>query len=171
MEENILAIIDRIKKLKGVHSDTQVAKLLEITRENLNNYKRRSSVPRKAIETFCLKEGYSLNFILHGTEPIRISDQNQAVNESPETYLDDDHLRELLGSAHKVLTSGNKMASEALEKNIRYFAYAVEMEKRIGRIERQMQVLEDLLRRKVPPKPESAHGDELGENVAEDKIN
>ena len=65
--ENILDIIDRIKKLKGVSKDAEVAAFLDITKENLYNYKARNRVPIHAVKEFCLRENLSLEYVLYGT--------------------------------------------------------------------------------------------------------
>ena len=49
-------------------------------------------------------------------------------NDSPE-------VAELLEGARKVLTSGNPIAIDALERNIRYFSHAIEVEKRMQGME------------------------------------
>jgi len=58
--------------------------------------------------------------------------------------LDDDPIiAQLLEGAKKVLKSGNPVAFEALERNIRYFVHAVETEKRLKNIETRLKYLEN----------------------------
>jgi transcriptional regulator with XRE-family HTH domain len=115
------------------------------------------------------------DYILSGTEPREI------VRKEPANY---DILKsnDLLSAAHKVLTSGNKMASEALEKNIRYFAHAVEMEKRVENLEEKvklvdklqekMKKLEEFIKAKDPCETGSGHCDAPGLlEYSKEKIN
>lgn len=53
--------------------------------------------------------------------------------------LDEDPIiAELLEGARKVLKSGNKVAFDALDRNIRYFSLAIETEKRLQTLEIRM---------------------------------
>lgn len=59
---------------------------------------------------------------------------------------EDPEVADLLEGARRVLKSGNPVAFDALERNIRYFDHAVATEKRLeaveGKLEKLMQVLE-----------------------------
>jgi len=59
---------------------------------------------------------------------------------------EDPAVAELLELARKVLKSGNRVACEALERNIRYFAHAIEVEERFRRLESRLSALEERLR-------------------------
>ncbi len=59
---------------------------------------------------------------------------------------DDPELVELLDGARKVLTSGNPIAFDALERNIRYFSHAIEVEKRMQEMEAKLAEMDDLKR-------------------------
>jgi hypothetical protein len=56
---------------------------------------------------------------------------------------DNPMVAELLENARKVLNSGNPVAFDALERNIRYFAHAVEVEKRLSAMESRLERLID----------------------------
>ncbi|MHC1726539.1 MAG: hypothetical protein AB9866_11095 [Syntrophobacteraceae bacterium] len=58
-------------------------------------------------------------------------------------------LEELVGLARKVLSSDNDQASEALAKNIRYFAHAIEVERRLETVEARLGQIEELLKKKA----------------------
>jgi hypothetical protein len=67
----------------------------------------------------------------------------------PEPDLEDappasSRLDKIMALAKKVLSCSNPEAAEALEKNIRYFAHAVEVESRLALIEERMAALEEL---------------------------
>lgn len=59
-----------------------------------------------------------------------------------------DELGRLLDLARKVLSSGNRQAADALERNIRYFAHAIEVEGRLSSLEDKVGSLEGHLKRK-----------------------
>ena len=61
-------IIELIKSIKGVTSETEVAKLLEMKQPALNVHKIRNSIPYKQIINFCNKEKISLDRIFSGTD-------------------------------------------------------------------------------------------------------
>jgi phage repressor protein C with HTH and peptisase S24 domain len=59
------------------------------------------------------------------------------------------NVEELLGMARKVLSSENKQAAEALEKNIRYFVHAIQMERRVEKVEARLKMIEEVLIKKA----------------------
>jgi len=69
MEENINRIVDRVKELKHLKSDDDVAKVLEMKKTALSNHKTRKTIPFKNLSTFCDKTGFSLDYILTGEGP------------------------------------------------------------------------------------------------------
>jgi transcriptional regulator with XRE-family HTH domain len=60
-----------------------------------------------------------------------------------------DPIDELLGMARKVLSSENKQAADALERNIRYFLHAVEIEKRLAKVESRLESIEEAITKKA----------------------
>ena len=70
MNKHFVSIIERIKEIKGLHTDAQVAKVLEITKNNLYASKTRDSLPLKHLHAFCLKENVRLDYLITGTLPI-----------------------------------------------------------------------------------------------------
>lgn len=73
--------------------------------------------------------GINLHWLLTGEEDaVRKTSQDVQVEE-------DHELAELLAGARKVLTSGNPIAFDALERNIRYFSHAIDVEKRMAGME------------------------------------
>lgn len=103
----------------------------------------------------------NIDWLVSGTGEPYVSlkqqqEQKQELRESNTIYMSSRSqdkpadLSELVGMAIKVLTSENKMASEALEKNIRYFAYAIEVEKRLENVEARLGVLEKSLKKAEP---------------------
>ena len=67
--QNITHIIDRLKKLKGFKSDTDVARALDMKRTALSSHKTRDSIPFPNLYAFCNTEGVSLDWLLTGEGP------------------------------------------------------------------------------------------------------
>lgn len=100
--------------------------------------------------------GVHIDWLLTGEGRPYFSPKNECAEEGisfynlPEESVADeaiDEIPEILELAEKVLRSGNDQAAEALEKNIRYFAHAVEVEKRLENVERRLLLIEEALKR------------------------
>jgi transcriptional regulator with XRE-family HTH domain len=83
------------------------------------------------------------------------SEKKMEVAEEASIYkvevLDSDPgIADLLKAAKKVLKSGNQVAYDALERNIRYFDHAIETEKRLRVMESRLEDVE----KRLPQKPE-----------------
>lgn len=63
-----------------------------------------------------------------------------------EPSKDSPEIAELLEGARNVLTSGNPIAFDALERNIRYFSHAIEVEKRMQEMETKLSKMDELER-------------------------
>lgn len=61
-------IIDRIKRMKNLATDSEVASLLGLKPQTLATSKMRGSIPYGALISFCDKEGCSLDLLLRGME-------------------------------------------------------------------------------------------------------
>lgn len=70
MDKHFVSVIERIKEIKGLHTDAQVAKALGITKNNLYASKTRDNLPLKHLHGFCLKEKVRLDYLITGTLPI-----------------------------------------------------------------------------------------------------
>jgi len=64
--DNFLTIVDRIKQIKNLHSDTKVAELLGMSITALANRKYRDSIPYQELILFCESENISLKWLLAG---------------------------------------------------------------------------------------------------------
>jgi len=84
---------------------------------------------------------------------------------------DPPELAELLEGARKVLTSGNPIAFDALERNIRYFSHAIEVEKRLQEMEAKLADIDELKRYMLELKQqeEAREKARLGEPSSEKK--
>jgi hypothetical protein len=70
MSIKIIDIIERIKTLKGLHYDVEVAKILGISKENLYNHKSKNAIPYERLIALCEREGIPIVYLLYGTDKI-----------------------------------------------------------------------------------------------------
>ncbi|MBI5286351.1 MAG: helix-turn-helix domain-containing protein [Deltaproteobacteria bacterium] len=66
---DFIKIIDRLKGLRGLKSDTAIAEMLGMGQSTFAERKRRNSIPYGEIINFCDKEGLSLDWLLAGEGP------------------------------------------------------------------------------------------------------
>jgi len=90
--------------------------------------------------------GINVKWLLTGEGEMLVDENHVIVDEDPE-------IAELLEGARRVLKSGNPVAFDALERNIRYFDHAVATEKRLEALEEKLEVLMDVLRKKSEVSP------------------
>ncbi|MDA8168105.1 MAG: S24 family peptidase [Nitrospiraceae bacterium] len=64
----VAEIIESIKRMKGLKSDSEVASELGLKPQTLATSKMRGSVPFEALISFCDREGCSLDLLLRGME-------------------------------------------------------------------------------------------------------
>lgn len=69
MANNILEILSRIKELKGLKTDREVASFLGMTKTALSNHKTRGTIPYEKISTACELLGVYLDWLLTGESP------------------------------------------------------------------------------------------------------
>jgi phage repressor protein C with HTH and peptisase S24 domain len=82
-------IIRRIKELKGLSTDGEVARALGLKPQTLATAKMRGSMPYEALISFCDKERISLDLLLRGMElkaeePVRIREPEPEPESKPE---------------------------------------------------------------------------------------
>lgn len=82
--ESFLKIVERIKQIKRLHSDTDVSKLLGMSVTALANRKYRDSIPYQEIISFCEEENISMAWLLTGKEPMQKGLNNQTEEAPPE---------------------------------------------------------------------------------------
>lgn len=87
-----------------------------------------------------LSETYSvsIDWILTGRGSKYLSDQG-----APQELDPDPEIAELMRGAQRVLSSGNPVAFDALERNIRYFDHAIAAEKRADEAEVKIKKMEE----------------------------
>jgi tetrahydromethanopterin S-methyltransferase subunit B len=85
-------IVEKIKKLKALSNDYEVADIILIKPKTLAVNKTRNSIPFQEITAFCNKEHISLNWLLSGIGPQALPDEKEA--SAGETKPSDPILRE-----------------------------------------------------------------------------
>lgn len=66
MSEDFFRIVDKIKRIKDLDSAAKVAKALGMSRNNLYSYRRRGSLPLKALRAFCVRENILFDDLMNG---------------------------------------------------------------------------------------------------------
>jgi len=84
---SVAEIIGRIKELKGLSTDSEVALALGLKPQTLATAKMRGSIPYDALISFCDKERLSLDLLLRGMElkteePLRIREPEPEIETS-----------------------------------------------------------------------------------------
>ena len=84
-------IISRIKEIKNLYYDSDVAKLLGYTKNAFAERKRRNSVPQDKLELFCEREHININWLLTGEGPKYREEKAlpDTIGESPAAYGDE----------------------------------------------------------------------------------
>lgn len=97
------------------------------------NYLKGRIPPADILANICESYKVSLNWLVMGIGPQLIIDQEDGRPLDP-----DPEIAELMEGARRVLTSGNHVAFDALERNIRYFDLAIAAEKRADEAEKEI---------------------------------
>lgn len=144
-------------RLKSKHTGSKFADNIGISQGHLSDIENGKVIPNK---TTLLAISYSYNLDIDRllTDESEIERRleikpKMRVAEEALIYkvgkLDSDPgVADLLEAARRVLKSGNQIAFDALERNIRYFDHAIETEKRLGILESRLEVLEKQLSQK-----------------------
>ncbi len=124
----------RLLILVEEHTDGNAALFAQkagIVQATFHNYIKGRPPNVNSLNNICNNFNVNLNWLITGKGEKYISGNAPTLDEDPE-------IAELLDGARKVLTSGNPIAFDALERNIRYFAHAVATEKRMEILEAEM---------------------------------
>lgn len=153
--DNIEEIISRFKKVHQLKTDKKMAEMLGLSQPDFAKRKKTGTL-LKIIVQRGINQNVNLNWLLAGRgDPRELpeDEENEPVLSfgfgGELEHAEASGLYEILGLAAKVLRSGNDQAAEALEKNIRYFAHAVEVEKRLENVERRLLLIEEALKREA----------------------
>ena len=61
-------IIEQIRIIKKLKTETQVAKILDIPKQNLSSFKTRNAIPFEKIIVFCEQENISFDWLVLGID-------------------------------------------------------------------------------------------------------
>lgn len=126
----------------GEISPTELARRLEaevdltITPQAIMNYLSSTSVPKSDVL-------YGIAKFFNRPMGWFFGEESVNQDETPQPLAD------LLSRAKDVLTSGNSIAADALEKNINYFAHAVAVENGMSKMQEDIDLLKSQLARVI----------------------
>ncbi len=137
-----VSIADRLQTLVNEQTEGNAklfAEIAGIVSVTFYNYLKGRVPKADALANICIKYGVNLNWLVSGVghKYIKTEDSSLKLDPNPE-------IAELLEGARKVLTSGNPIAFDALERNIRYFSHAIEVEKRMQEMEAKLAEVDEL---------------------------
>lgn len=159
MNKHFVDIIKRIKEIKGLHTDAQVAKALEITKNNLYASKTRDNLPIKHLHSFCSRENIRLDYLLTGTLPIY--DQiGQTIAEPPGEY-NIGHLRRVTDHPQIRIADILQKVTYILESESPHkaaIASLIDICHGMVAMEKRIRELEDRLKPPAGKLPPAAHG-------------
>jgi len=154
-------ICQRLKEVRlflGFNSTSAFAKELNINYTTYRNYEKNRMPPSGLLILLKEKYGHHMNidWLLAGegemTKKKALGDADAGksnvaqfpIDEPKPSYQEDDpRITELLEAAKRVLKSGNEIAFDALERNIRYFDHSIQSEKRFQDVEGRMNNMEN----------------------------
>lgn len=135
-------IIEKIKELKKIKYDKDVAGVLGINYRTFTTQKNRNSVPFEVIIDFCIKENIPLDFIFGRIEPSefnsleRFSPAHRLLIERFTGYFAEKvpvpETEEVIEAVHgfiDILMSDNETAKKALKSSVRAFKEVMDSEK------------------------------------------
>jgi len=171
-------IIQRIKDIKRLKSDAQVANQLNMTRNDLYGFQRRKTLPLKNIHDFCTREGIRLEYIINGVMPVHGNDpgpwpkipghgfgtrinnetqpDSQIVRELQPDYSSETPPDILLQQTAKVLHT-KSVYKDALDSNIKAFHAAVEMQEELNITKAKLAQCIDLINKQQVTIQEQKH--------------
>jgi hypothetical protein len=72
---DFIKVLDRLKVLKGVSKDREIAELLVVKADTLSQWKNRNKIPFEVINNFCNLQNVSLNWVYFGKGDIYLNEQ------------------------------------------------------------------------------------------------
>ncbi len=141
MINRFVEIIDRIKMLKGLHTDTSVAEALKLSKSNFSAYKQKGRIPYRALLRFAGEEEIALDYLLEGVLATGTGAENsQVVSENKRSAYDSRwSVDKLVNEVKNILAGENRAAAESLEAVIKFHSQSLENEKRLAQLEEELQ--------------------------------
>jgi hypothetical protein len=112
-------IVEKIKELKGLKYDYEVAELLVIKQNTLSTNKTRNSIPIKKITAFCRKENIPIDKLLTGSKSVIYKEGNGEKNSTIKEADSLDYKGQEPARDFKI-TNAIKMCSYVLESETPY---------------------------------------------------
>ncbi len=140
MNNAFVEIIDRIKNLKGLHTDTSVAQALKLSKSNFSAYKQKGRIPYRALVRYAGEEEIALDYLLEGAlEAGTGAQKSQVVSEGRDSeYETRWSVDKLIEEVKKILAGENRAAAESLEAVIKFHSISRENAKRLAQLETEL---------------------------------
>ena len=132
MNQQFIDIEDRIKHIKRLHTDEDVAKWIGLKKSNYSRRKKRGSIPYDEIKKVCNREKIPPDYVLFGKGNMNLPE----VNHRPD-------IAAVIHDVADILTSGQGEIIDALVKNVQEFKRATETAKRLSACEIELKDLKD----------------------------
>ena len=151
-----------MRKKKGL-TQKDLSAALGVSQGHISSIEKNEKSPGSEI-LISLKQCFDvdLNWLLVG------GDEDYSPNETV-TQIDPPEIADLIEGARKVLTSGNPIAFDALERNIRYFSHAIDVEKRMQVVEAELAEMKRYVLQ-LKRREEERNETRLGEQSSERKV-
>jgi transcriptional regulator with XRE-family HTH domain len=111
-----------------------------INDKTLYTYLKGRAPSAEALFSICREFEININWLLTGKGPIYIYGEEKAA-----ALEADPEIADLIEGARRVLKSGNAVAFDALERNIRYFDFAIQQEKDMAEQKKKLSEMEKRL--------------------------
>lgn len=139
MNYNFVEIIDRIKTLKGLHTDSSVAAALKLSKSNFSAYKQKGRIPYRALLRYAGEEEIALDYLLEGGLAAGTG-ASQAVSENDLSVYDSRwSVDKFVDEVKKILVGENRAAAESLKAVIKFHSQSRENEKRLAQLEKELE--------------------------------
>jgi transcriptional regulator with XRE-family HTH domain len=125
--------LDSLQNALNLPSQNDLATILHISSGYLSDLRTGKKRPGRKIIHSLARIGANIEWFLTGA--------GDMFSKAPERAHSDKHqsrIKEYLVLTEEVLSSGNPLASDALERNILYFAHAIRSEQRLKESERRL---------------------------------
>ena len=142
---NIEQTLNKMKSFCNVKDDKELAEILRISPQNFANKKKKGTL-YVDIAQYAINSGMNFSKIFSEDSAARAeaADRDAVYNKDRKAETDvPPEITELLEGAKRVLMSGNKVAVEALQRNILYFSHAIEVEERESKADDRIKRLEE----------------------------
>ena len=127
--------------MKGLHTDTSVAQALKLSKSNFSAYKQKGRIPYRALLRYAGEEEIAIDYLLEGVLAAGMGANNtQLVSENKNSVYDSRwSVDKLVDEVRRILAGENRAAAESLEAVIKFHSQSRENEKRLARLEEELQ--------------------------------